>query len=294
MQKTPYRRTMEKKRYQAVFASVSLHLLFAFIIGLMFSEQRAINEDTFDAAFFTLNPLREQLRPARKTVPAHATPIAGTVRLQASKPLSPISQLPSSDALVTRASPALPFDTDVLNPADVAVPRVDAAQRGAKSTVPSSVKSAPALPGVAGMWEGLVTPTPNPPTHPSSTGLTDFLDGTVREERLGVDFAGALRSGVTVPKGQLGGILEGTGQAFRGHIRLIRLKHSLSDWWQDPTAIPALMKWLEKYTQIRADMNFEGGALPLTDPRILDAPLIVMTGHDKDITVGRGLPRPAH
>ena len=36
-------------------------------------------------------------------------------------------------------------------------------------------------------------------------------------------------------------------------------------------------------------MNFKGGALPLTDPQIMDAPLIIMTGHDKDITVGRGL-----
>ena len=92
-----------------------------------------------------------------------------------------------------------------------------------------------------------------------------------------------------LPKEQLGGILAGSGSEIRGHIRLIRLKHSLSDWWQDPTAIPALIKWLEAYTSIRADMDFQGGALPLTDPQIMDAPLIIMTGHDKDITVGRGL-----
>ena len=36
-------------------------------------------------------------------------------------------------------------------------------------------------------------------------------------------------------------------------------------------------------------MDFAGGALRLTDPQIMDAPLIIMTGHDKDITVGRGL-----
>ena len=87
----------------------------------------------------------------------------------------------------------------------------------------------------------------------------------------------------------MGGILEGAGNEIRGHIRLIRLKHSLSDWWQDPTAIPSLIKWLEERTPIRADMNFAGGALRLTDSQIMDAPLIIMTGHDKDITVGRGL-----
>ena len=92
-----------------------------------------------------------------------------------------------------------------------------------------------------------------------------------------------------VPKEKLGGILEGAGNEIRGHIRLIRLKHSLSDWWQDPTAIPSLIKWLEERTPIRADMNFAGGALRLTDSQIMDAPLIIMTGHDKDITVGRGL-----
>ena len=92
-----------------------------------------------------------------------------------------------------------------------------------------------------------------------------------------------------LPQGTLGAILEGTGNEVRGHIRIIRLKHTLSDWWQDPTALPALMKWMDKQTAIRVDMNFKGGTLSITDPKILDAPLIVMTGHDKDITVGRGL-----
>ena len=36
-------------------------------------------------------------------------------------------------------------------------------------------------------------------------------------------------------------------------------------------------------------MDFAGGALRLTDPQIMDAPLIIMTGHDKDITVSRQL-----
>ena len=93
----------------------------------------------------------------------------------------------------------------------------------------------------------------------------------------------------TVPDDELGAILSGEGKDISGHIRLIRLKHSLSDWWQDPTALPSFMKWLRDNTRIRADMKYKGGSLRLTEPEIQDAPLIFMTGHDKDITVGRGL-----
>ncbi|MDE0089705.1 MAG: DUF4159 domain-containing protein [Candidatus Poribacteria bacterium] len=90
---------------------------------------------------------------------------------------------------------------------------------------------------------------------------------------------------------KLGGILKGSGADLEGHIRIIRLKHSLSDWWQDPTAIPSLIKWLEANTRIRADISFAGGTLPLTDPKILDAPLIIMTGHEKEMTINRNLMR---
>ena len=87
----------------------------------------------------------------------------------------------------------------------------------------------------------------------------------------------------------LGGILEGNAQEIRGHIRIIRLKHSLSDWWQDPTAIPSFAKWLRENTQLRVDMTYAGGSLSLTDDRILNAPMVIMTGHDTDIAVGRNL-----
>ena len=98
-----------------------------------------------------------------------------------------------------------------------------------------------------------------------------------------------LKNPILVPDHRLGAVLEGKGTEIRGHIRLIRLKHSLSDWWQDPTAISSFAKWLEENTNLRADMKYAGGSLRLTDSRILDAPLVIMTGHDKDITVGRNL-----
>ena len=76
--------------------------------------------------------------------------------------------------------------------------------------------------------------------------------------------------GSSVGEDQLGAVLEGTAQEPAGHIRIIRLKHSLSDWWQDPTAIPSFAKWLEENTQLRADMTYAGGSLALTDDRILE------------------------
>ena len=99
--------------------------------------------------------------------------------------------------------------------------------------------------------------------------------------------------GSRVGEDQLGAVLEVDAQSPPGHIRIIRLKHSLSDWWQDPSAIPSFAKWLEENTQLRVDMTYAGGSLPLTDDRLLDAPLVIMTGHDKDIAVGRKLNRDA-
>ena len=85
---------------------------------------------------------------------------------------------------------------------------------------------------------------------------------------------------------KLGSIIDEEDGIVRGHIRLIRLKHQMSDWWQDPTAIPSLIKWLrENARSITADMQYAGGALPLTDDRIMDAPLVIMTGHDQAMSV---------
>ena len=117
---------------------------------------------------------------------------------------------------------------------------------------------------------------PNDITPSSSTGQDPFSEGVPN----------------TVSNGR-----DGTGDEFvihideedgivRGHISLIRLKHDLSDWWQDPTAIPSLIKWLREHRPtITADMKFAGGALSLTDKRIMDAPLVIMTGHDQAMSV---------
>ena len=277
---------LRHKRH-AVVASIGLHLLFVILAAFLFSGQPESNKDTFEAAFVTLTPTRTdaRIRPTLRNVTVNTPQVKTAVA--APKQLSNLTQLPTDRTTVVRQIPELQVDPDALNPAAVAVsptlPGVEQPNRSSAALAGASVAEVPT-------FEKSVSPLiQRGSTSGTNSGLSEFLDGSLPTAGLGDGFDTDLRELVQLPKGQLGGILAGTGSEIRGHIRLIRLKHSLSDWWQDPTAIPALMKWLEDYTSIRADMNFKGGALPLTDPHIMDAPLIIMTGHDKDITVGRGL-----
>lgn len=101
-----------------------------------------------------------------------------------------------------------------------------------------------------------------------------------------------LKSPDRLAENQLGALLKGSGNDISGHIRLIRVKHGLSDWWQDPTALTGLVDWLNKNTRIRADMKVAGGVLTLDDPRIFEAPLLIMTGHDRSVTLSHNLTQP--
>ena len=274
------------KRHAAI-ASIGLHLLFVVIAAFLFSGQRELNKDAFEAAFVTLTPARTDTptRPTRRNVTVSTPQV--TTAVTAPKQMSNLTQLPTERTTVVRQIPELKVDPDVLNPTEVAVsptlPSVEHPNRSSADLAGAPIAEVPTL-------EKSTSPLiQRGPTSTTNSGLSEFLDGSLPTAGLGDEFDTDLKELVKLPKGQLGGILAGSGSEMRGHIRLIRLKHSLSDWWQDPTAIPALIKWLEDYTSIRADMNFQGGALPLTNPQIMDAPLIIMTGHDKDITVGRGL-----
>lgn len=277
---------MKQKRFYAVTASIGLHLLFAIIVALLLSEQSALDNDTFQATLVKLNPTKTEMeiRPTHRTVTVNRTLTTETSTSTPRTPtqVSQIRQLPKEQTVPARQVPR--FD-DALDPVEIAdVPTLSNVE-----TPNASSAHASAAPGGGAPT---IERTP-PPTVQSrgtaETGFTEFLDGALPTTGLRDAPDITLRYSVKIPKEKLGGVLEGTGNEIRGHIRLIRLKHSLSDWWQDPTAIPSLIKWLEDHTPIRADMDFEGGALQLTDPQILDAPLIIMTGHDKDITVSRQL-----
>ena len=277
---------MRHRRFHAAITSIGLHLFFVIIAALLLSEQRILDNDGFEATLVKLNPTATEVevRPTRRTITADPVVTTAVSAPRTPTQVSDVRGIRTAQTEVVRQVPQL---DDTLDPVDVAdVPTLSnidtlRTSSGDLSVVPGS--NAPTI-------ERAVSPiVRRRDAGVADTGLSGFLEGSLATTGLddGADIV--LRNVVKIPEEKLGGVLEGTGSEIRGHVRLIRLKHSLSDWWQDPTAIPALIKWLADHTPIRADMNFAGGALRLTDPQIMDAPLIIMTGHDKDITVGRGL-----
>ena len=252
---------MKQRRFHAVIASIGLHLLFAIIVALLLSEQRALDNDAFEATLVKLNPTKTEMeiRPTHRTVAVNPTLTIETSTPRTPTQVSHIRQLPKEQAAAVREMPR--FD-DALDPVEVAdVPTLSNVKTPNASSAHSSVVPGGGVP----MIERAASPTVRG-RGTADTGFTEFLDGSLPTGGLGDGVDIALRNFVKIPKEKLGGILEGTGNEIRGHIRLIRLKHSLSDWWQDPTAIPSLIKWLEEHTPIRADMDFAGGALRLTNP----------------------------
>ena len=92
-----------------------------------------------------------------------------------------------------------------------------------------------------------------------------------------------------LPKGDPGGRVIGRGKDIRGVFRFARIRHSLSDWWADTSALNALTMWLNERTKIKTDMNVDGGAVKLTDANLLKSPLVFMTGHDPSLVRSRNL-----
>ncbi len=131
------------------------------------------------------------------------------------------------------------------------------------------------------------TDTENTSPGQQNRGSEDGLGNLTQSSGTGQDAFGGgvsdiVNSGGDRTGDEFGSHIDEENGIVRGHISLIRLKHDISDWWQDPTAIPSLIKWLSTHRPtITADMDYEGGALPLTDSRIMDAPLVIMTGHDQ-------------
>ena len=108
--------------------------------------------------------------------------------------------------------------------------------------------------------------------------VRDALDGVVDGIMLGNLEVPPL------PRGEPGGRVVGKGRDIRGVFRFTRLRHDLSDWWADASSLNAWTKWLNERTEIKTDMNVEGGALKLTDAYVMKSPMLIMTGHDPALT----------
>ena len=92
-----------------------------------------------------------------------------------------------------------------------------------------------------------------------------------------------------LPKGEPGGRVIGKGTDIQGVFRFTRIRHDLSDWWADASALNALTQWLNERTKIKTDMNVEGGAVKLNDANLFKTPLAFMTGHDPAFVRSRKL-----
>lgn len=89
--------------------------------------------------------------------------------------------------------------------------------------------------------------------------------------------------------GEPGGRVIGRGKDIRGVLRFTRVRHGLSDWWANPSALNSLAKWLSERTKIKTDLNVAGGTPKLTDANLMKTPLIFMTGHDPALVRSKNL-----
>ena len=265
--------------------SLFLHLIFAVLVVLTI-RQGVVEDDAINVEWV-------ELSPSARTLPRkiRLQPVQSARQVQDGQP----QELPLQTVTRVGTPPLavdLPQERNPLSLSDAPAISLDKGLSVEANLAPPH--SATIHQDTPAVGAGPV-PTQNglsrgaPLQHGRNEGTT-IGGGLVHAQNGGVqDLPLDVKSPNLLPEHHLGAILEGEGTEMRGHIRLIRLKHSLSDWWQDPTAISSFAKWLAENTDLRADMKYAGGSLRLTDSRFLDAPLVIMTGHDKDITVGRNL-----
>ena len=280
---------MKNRRFHAAIISLLLHILFAAIIALFISDHYlSSDEKAIDVKFVKPEPVSNTVRRQHRTAILPTTRQTESHKIFQNPKTNP---MPKTEKRIQNPTTSQEYKTDIFDPTEVSIPNPQLENdRRSITTTPRTPTAVPTIPTAATPKKTHPIPVISPkPSTSSSEIFDDILDSQLQPGTLTHDLNTNLQNPVMLPQGTLGAILAGTGDEIQGHIRIIRLKHTLSDWWQDPTALPALMKWMDKRTAIRVDMSFQGGALPITDPKILDAPLIVMTGHDKDITLGRGL-----
>ena len=282
--------TRQNRVSNSLLIALSAHLIFAMLLAL------TLTTDFKEKDYIELDWVKLP-RTARNIKKPKIKRVEPTVRTPKSLNLAQHRVNPSAKPLEVKAAASQSFSL-VRDSADLSVGAPEARMEDIKTEAKIPVKpneitlssrQGEAGESKKGALTGGVGSAPGRGKGMGGKGMGAAMvesTGTADSASLeGSDFSGR----ESVPDDQLGAVMSGEGRDISGHIRLIRVKHSLSDWWQDPTAMPSLFKWLAENTRIRADMKFKGGSLRLTEPEIQDAPLIFITGHDKDITVGRGL-----
>ena len=171
---------MKQRRFHAVIASIGLHLLFAIIVALLLSEQRALDNDAFEATLVKLNPTKTEMeiRPTHRTVAVNPTLTIETSTPRTPTQVSHIRQLPKEQTAVIREVPR--FD-DALDPVEVAdVPTLSNVETPNTPSAHSSVAPGGGVP----LIERAASPTVRS-RGTADTGFTEFLDGSLPTGGLG-------------------------------------------------------------------------------------------------------------
>ena len=174
--------------------------------------------------------------------------------------------LTQADLIISDTPDALAFSAPVANAPSVRLKNVDRGITGNVVQVKVAFRHPPGLAMVENVGA-------------AREALSDVVEKIV----LGNDEV------LPLPKGDPGGRVIGRGKDIRGVFRFARIRHTLSDWWADASALNALTQWLNERTKIRTDMNVEGGAVKLNDANLFKTPLVFMTGHDPSLVRSRKL-----
>ncbi len=303
--------------------SFVIHLCLAVIIGMYLVTQSQSFKDLVGVEIIqrTNPPPKPQVRkPVIKPVQKPAVPIKNTVVVEPAK-----AQPRATNTAVVRTSSvqprtvsafsnqALKFNVPVnANVPKVVNPNVLVPQIVTHTDVPISDSpdalawSSPAIAGIGQnggrMGRGIGGGGRGLSDNPVQVRITDVFE--LPSALAMVKEVGAVRDALDsvvdnivlgnlevlpLPRGEPGGRVIGKGRDIRGLLRFTRVRHSLSDWWADASALTAWTKWMNARTKIKTDMNVEGGALKFTDVDLHKAPLLFMTGHDPALARSGGL-----
>lgn len=285
--------------------SFFLHIGIALIVGvyMVYTESETVQKWVETQFLEPKKPPKPKARkPVRKpiikpTVPTETqvvqqvkiTPRVTTAAIVKTTTFKAQTVLEFSNRTVKVEAPINPNVPRVINP-NQPMPQVTTAADIPVSDAPSALAfSAPVASNVAGISgppvaRGIVTGAQVKVAHViRPAGLTmvhqvgsvrDTLSDVVNDITLGNVEVPPL------PRGEPGGRVIGKGKDIKGVFRFTRVRHNLSDWWADSSSLPALADWLNERTEIKTDMNVEGGAVKLTDANVMKCPLLFMTGHD--------------
>ena len=300
-----------KRTSGALMTSMLLHLVIVFVTGIYLITQAPQFRELIDAEVLQLKVLPGPTvrKPIVKSVIKPTLPARKTVVEQIQ--LQPRVTAVFLDRLVFQPRTVLEIPKQIIKvnpPTDPNLLRIvtqkkplptvltetnlmvsdtpDALEFSAPVVTAPSVRLANTYRGVAGTAVQVKVTFKRPP------GLTMVENvGAVREALSDVVENIVLGNNevLPLPKGEPGGRVIGKGRDIRGVLRFARVRHDLSDWWADASALNALTQWLNERTKIRTDMNVEGGSVKLNDANLFKTPLAFMTGHDPSLIRSRKL-----